>query len=321
MDKYLHYKATDLAQEPSFIQWVKKPASNQKEDWAQWLTNHPNMTEVVNEARLMVQTIVFDQKDIDQEAEDRLWENIDSNTHTINRSRRGIIRLISYGAAAAVVLLLMFTMLTSPYDTTVSTSYAQTKTITLPDGSSVALNADSELEYDSDSWDKNRLLTLKGEGFFKVEKGSSFKVKTALGDVTVLGTSFNVFAREEDLFVQCETGKVSVKNRNEETILVANESVEIHNGIHSAKIVISDQGKRSQWQSGLFSFSNIELRQVVLELERQLDLNIKVDKKALSLSYTGSFNIANGEDALSEVFWPLNLTFTKEGRTVIVNQQ
>ncbi len=47
------------------------------------------------------------------------------------------------------------------------------------------------------------------EGFFKVQKGNKFIVHTPAGDVEVMGTSFNVFAREEASKVSCVTGKLS----------------------------------------------------------------------------------------------------------------
>lgn len=321
MDKYLHYKALDLAQEPSFIQWVKGKESKNSEDWSNWLTQHPNMAGVVEEARRIVNSVVFKQEEIDSKIKDRLWNNINDQTNTNAQPKTSIIRLLAYGAAAAVAVFLVFTTVMSPYDTTVETSYAKTEFVDLPDGSSVAINADSKLSYDAGSWDKDRTLTLEGEAYFEVEKGSQFKVKTEAGEVAVLGTSFNVFAREDLLFVQCETGKVRVTNDEAETILIANETVKIEEGRHGAKSSLEAEGRRSQWQSGLFSYKNTTLGTVVNELERQFDVEIKIDQSLLDQEYTGSFKIANGADAMSEVFWPLNLEFKQEGNIVNVTKQ
>jgi transmembrane sensor len=52
------------------------------------------------------------------------------------------------------------------------TAPAELETISLPDGSKATLNAASSLE-----WDSYRELSLKGEAFFEVAKGSTFKVK------------------------------------------------------------------------------------------------------------------------------------------------
>ena len=55
---------------------------------------------------------------------------------------------------------------------------SQKQEISLPDNSQVSLNALSSVTYNESSWDENRELTLNGEAFFKVEKGSTFEVKT-----------------------------------------------------------------------------------------------------------------------------------------------
>jgi transmembrane sensor len=44
----------------------------------------------------------------------------------------------------------------------------------------------------SDDWSKERTLSLEGEAFFEVQKGSKFSVVTSDGIVEVLGTSFDV---------------------------------------------------------------------------------------------------------------------------------
>lgn len=321
MDKYLHYKAIDFAQEDSFIKWVKGEAVDKAEEWSSWVAQHQDMAPIIDEAKQIVNTVVFQQEEVDGKVKDRIWQNINNQTEAKVRSRTSIVRLLAYGAAAAVALLMVFTTVMSPYDTTIKTSFANTEFIDLPDGSSVAINADSKISYDVGSWEKDRTLTLEGEAYFEVEKGSLFKVKTDLGEVTVLGTSFNVFAREGKLFVQCETGKVRVTSNQAETILTASETVKIEEGRHGAKSSLDAEGQRSQWQLGLFSYKNTTLSIVVKELERQFDMKIKIDKNLLDQEYTGSFKIANGSDALSEVFWPLNLEYKQEGNVVSVTKK
>ena len=67
---------------------------------------------------------------------------------------------------------------TTTLDTKISTEYAQKTTIELPDASSVSLNAKTYLAFNKKDWKHEREVELYGEAFFKVAKGSSFKVKT-----------------------------------------------------------------------------------------------------------------------------------------------
>ena len=95
--------------------------------------------------------------------------------------------------------------------TTISVKTDQhSQSIALPDGSVVLLNSNSELVYDKDFDD--RLVTMQGEAFFKVQKSDvPFVVQTSNGKITVLGTSFNVKEDKEQLEVEVETGSVEVK--------------------------------------------------------------------------------------------------------------
>ena len=66
--------------------------------------------------------------------------------------------------------------------------------ITLPDGTSVWLNADSKLTYTSDFGRGSRDVSLTGEGFFDVRQhlSSVFTVNTRDMNIRALGTQFNV---------------------------------------------------------------------------------------------------------------------------------
>ncbi|WP_430810624.1 MULTISPECIES: FecR domain-containing protein [unclassified Carboxylicivirga] len=82
--------------------------------------------------------------------------------------------------------------------------------VKLSDGSQVVLNQHSVLQYEIN--DEHRDVTLQGDAFFKVNKtGIPFKVHTAHGSVTVLGTSFAVATTEESLAVEVDEGEVEVE--------------------------------------------------------------------------------------------------------------
>ena len=80
--------------------------------------------------------------------------------------------------------------------TIVQTLASQNETFELPDASTVTLNATSTIKFDEDKWSDKRELSLKGEAYFKVAKGSKFDVKTSNGIVSVLGTQFTVKQRD-----------------------------------------------------------------------------------------------------------------------------
>ncbi|MCF6357309.1 MAG: FecR domain-containing protein [Draconibacterium sp.] len=192
--------------------------------------------------------------------------------------------------------------------------------MTLPDGSVVEVNADSRLSYNKESWNENRVVNLEGEAFFSVEKGSNFRVKTNDGIVEVLGTSFNVYSRNDRLKVHCETGKVSVSSDGKETTLTPHQSVDVVNQKHNFKENVVESENRSTWRKGIFMYNRASLVDVIAELERQFDIKIIMDKSFGNPNYTGSFQKSNIETALTEVFYPLDLKFSIKGKDVTITK-
>ncbi|MFK7757171.1 MAG: FecR family protein [Flavobacteriales bacterium] len=122
----------------------------------------------------------------------------------------GFKRAIPFIAAASVAILVMLVFPNKQMSTIeYATSSKEFKSVILEDGTQVQLSPNSEIAVDYST--SYRTVELKGEGFFEVQKGVPFTVITEQGEVTVLGTSFNVNSRKELLDVKCFTGSVNVK--------------------------------------------------------------------------------------------------------------
>jgi transmembrane sensor len=84
--------------------------------------------------------------------------------------------------------------------------------ITLPDGSRIFLNRNTELAYRSNFGKPGRSVTLSGEAFFEIAKDSTkpFIIDAGKASVKVIGTSFNVLTKNRDSAVEVfvKTGKV-----------------------------------------------------------------------------------------------------------------
>lgn len=185
----------------------------------------------------------------------------------------------------------------------------------LPDLSRVNLNAHSALSYEA-TW--NRTITLSGEAFFEVTKGSVFNVKTNLGEVQVLGTSFNVLARDSIFEVACKTGKVKVsipeKNLIQELTpgmkLAATMDTVFRNELTPEEI--------GNWTTGEFYFNNRPIREVFDEVERQY--KTKIDLNGMdSLHFTGYFfTTSDLKGTLDIICLPLGLDFEKSDKGYLI---
>lgn len=126
--------------------------------------------------------------------------------------------LIQWASAAVFLLLLgifSWLWLRTEEQIVVQTSFAEQKTIQLPDHSIVKLNANSSLRYPK-SWKstKTRQVWLQGEAYFEVEKKpqtqQKFQVITKDLTIEVLGTIFNVNARTTATKVFLEEGQINL---------------------------------------------------------------------------------------------------------------
>jgi ferric-dicitrate binding protein FerR (iron transport regulator) len=194
--------------------------------------------------------------------------------------------------AAAVIIIVSSLGFMRFYTTTVYAVNGAHLAYTLPDNSTIRLNAGSNISYAPYWWLFKRSLSLEGEAFFEVEKGSKFVVNSALGYTEVLGTSFNIYARDTVYQVFCKTGKVGVHATCSEQsiILNPNEKVVLRNKLLTKEI--EADGKASMgWINDQFYFNNVNLVRVLEELERQYAVKIDFDRKLIGENnyYTGLF--------------------------------
>jgi ferric-dicitrate binding protein FerR (iron transport regulator) len=145
--------------------------------------------------------------------------------------------------------------------------------VRLQDGTEVWINAASELEFPVTFAADQRVVRLKGEGFFKVSPSDRpFIVETREVATRVLGTSFNVHAYEEDeqVAVTLLEGKVEVNVGSMERSLQLLPGMEAiwtrATGALTGRTVHAENA--ISWRNGLFIFTGEELGHVMQTLSR-----------------------------------------------------
>jgi transmembrane sensor len=218
--------------------------------------------------------------------------------------------------AAILVIGLSLFYYISGLDTNIQTSLAEQQLITLPDASTVTLNANSELRYNKRQWSDSREIHLSGEAYFRVAKGATFEVKTVHGTVEVLGTQFNVKERKSYFEVTCFEGVVAVTHNNETRKLHKGDSFLMVDNEH----LISGKNLRTQpfWLDGESSFNGIPLHHVLNELQNHYNISIEAQAVDTSRRFTGSFTHKDLNLALQSILIPLNIEYTVSENTVIL---
>ncbi|MDG1402542.1 FecR family protein [Polaribacter sp.] len=197
----------------------------------------------------------------------------------------------------------------------VSTLIGETTVLNLPDNSKVTINASSSVQIKRFNWNRN--IILKGEAYFEVEKGKKFVVATKDASVKVLGTKFNVIARDNYFETICYEGRVLVSYKNSKKVLHAGDKFLV---IDSKIIETSNTKKNlSKWNGNKSSFKNIAIKHVLKEFERHYNVKIKanfnVDEK-----FTGSFIHDNENVALKSITLPFNLKIEKINNSITLSK-
>ncbi|SHM46865.1 FecR family protein [Chitinophaga jiangningensis] len=159
---------------------------------------------------------------------------------------------------------------------TLSTPRGRQFKLELPDGTKVWLNAASSLQYPT-AFGDTRQVTLTGEAYFEVAQQAQhpFEVIVNNEKITVLGTSFNVKAYNDEAYVKTTLlqGSILVKPQQQPpTLLKPGEQATLSNNqLHIRKV---DTKEDVAWMSDLFYFSDTDISAVAHQLERWYDIEI-----------------------------------------------
>lgn len=203
-----------------------------------------------------------------------------------------IIRLSLSAAASVAVLITLYLFLPKKKEQenliTYETLYGETKNILLPDSSTVLMNANSRIVWDSEWKGKGtRRVSLYGEGFFAVKKvrGSNFVVESGGVKVNVLGTVFNVRSRRGAVDIFLESGKVNLElsEAKPRTVpMIPGNSVHYNKEKKDLVMVQSSTLTRSaSWVDGMLVFENESLANILSRFEELYGKKFQIKNQAL----------------------------------------
>ncbi|KFF02669.1 FecR family protein [Flavobacterium reichenbachii] len=237
------------------------------------------------------------------EIEERMWKNI--RTATIDRYK------ILYNWTAAACVLFLFSITGYHFynnvnsDNAVITSTAtfnkDIRLLTLPDGTRVWLNQNSEIHYPSNFQENERTVTLKGEAFFEVKRDTSrpFIISSGTIKTTVLGTSFNVKAYDDKQpEVNVRTGKVKVETAENAVFLERG-----YKAVYASKTSMVNKEKTDvyepDWKKVLIYADGLTLEEVLnqLKIDHQFEVTY-LEKDLKNLKIQGTLDTRQGFDEM-----------------------
>lgn len=199
-----------------------------------------------------------------------------------------------------------------------------TYTFSLPDGTSVVLNAESRLKFPTVFGDAERRIALSGEAYFEVARDEAhpFFVEFSTGSVQVLGTQFNMSAYDGTLaFAVLVSGKVRVASGEEAVDLQPGQLCELH--AEGLTVGRADLMSVLAWKNGEFVFKEASWKQVMDELARWYDADIRYNASEMEGVKLHIYmeRTATLPEALEIIARMVDISYSVEGRKVIIKRR
>ncbi len=203
--------------------------------------------------------------------------------------------------------------------------YGKKMQVTLPDSTTVYLNAGSTFKYPIRFNGNRRHVVLDGEGFFDVMQAPEqpFVVETSHVQVKVLGTRFNIQSRDGGRSsLTVETGRVqfTASGCRDTLILGANERG-TYDGKNMEHSTVNSHNYTA-WKTGEIIFNSIPLADALADLERWYDVRIRLQAPGLAAHRIKASFASNASlsSVLHDLAFSMNINYTIKNKEVILYQ-
>jgi len=273
--------------------------------------------------------------------------------------------LLLLAAASLIIGVLYFTLINKNKnepvvtiikntDNEVTTKQGARTKILLPDGTSVWLNGNSKLLYNTQKYGEIiREVTLTGEGYFDVVKNANkpFIIHTVAMDIKVLGTAFNIKSYPAEKISEASLIRGSIEvtlthKKNEIVTLKPNEKITVSNIIETVPankdtimatkknvvptiqtVIVAplkldkkeNTFKEIAWTENKLMFKNERLESIALILTRWFGQEVIIkNDKLKDLQFTGNFHEENIIQVLQALQFSYNFNYKNENNLIII---
>jgi transmembrane sensor len=316
---YTLFSAKEFAVDEFFQSWVYNPTDHTNSFWQAWVEDHPHKADDLEEARAILLQLKFTQHILSREDISALWSEIKKGKNASRPQKSVALRTFWYGAAAAMVIgIASFFWMDEEKEISYKTAFGETKTITLPDSSTVILNSNSTLTLGSD-WLSNgtREVRLDGEAFFSVIhkiNNQPFFVRTGQDlAIEVLGTTFNVYHRQGTKVV-LNSGSIQLSlpsiQPNEKVSMKPGDLVEYDKKKYTKRTV--DPKLYTSWTQRNLVLNHTSLRELIQMMKDNYGVEVEVKDSLLDETISGSMPVTNADNLLEQIAISFRLKLRKD---------
>jgi ferric-dicitrate binding protein FerR (iron transport regulator) len=267
-------------------------------------------------------------------SKERIWDTVSPQLRP--RRHRTVVRRLVAAAAAAAVLAAVWTSWQLVHPAAALQQFSSApggkSRVTLPDGSIVWLNRNTQLHYEKNSFGKQyREITLTGEAFFDIAKseGIPFIIHAGKVNIRVLGTAFNVKAYVGDsaVFTTLVRGKIAVSFREKTVVMQPEEQLTVPVSRQAAVFQQKHLEKDSSgqlpeisWLNNKLVFDNNTFDELAAKMSRWYGVTFYFESAGLQqLRFSGIIDTESIDDALKMLQLSRPFNFRINGNEVHIS--
>ncbi len=265
------------------------------------------------------------------------------------RSITSVNRLVLFGALASSIAAVLIAVATYKsvsdymrlYTATYETQRGEVNTVSLPDGSVIQLNTNSQVTVDFESQERTVYL-VRGEASFQVvpDLERPFSVKAGVGAITAVGTAFSVHLQDNLVDVTVSEGRVALATQyldsevavgnlgTRRQVMSLRPLLELTSGqtaLFGYKIEKLEHleepsmTRKLSWREGQLSYVGEPLSKVLADIRRYTGASIEMEGQTLSEKrVTGSLHIASVSQMLEALQLMSNVKVQRSGDKYVI---
>ncbi|SHK94586.1 FecR family protein [Chitinophaga jiangningensis] len=324
---YQSYTKEEFLEDAFFTEWVRSAQPDAAAFWEAWEAEGHANAAVMREARTVLEGI-FSLERIKSPAAAKaaVWAGIQAGMEKQPDSvSTPLYRRFWYAAAAVILPVAIFGgyYLFSNREKRYSTGNGEHLVVTLPDSSTVTMNANTTITYRRWSQEK-REVWLSGEAVFEVKPSvktlaAPFTVHAGEVDVDVLGTVFNIKNRRNKAEIFLQSGKVRVTGLQKHNSVVLMPDQKANYSSDTLQVVTSSAGntKPMAWREYKMELTNTSVKDIIETLQDQYGYTIVLqDSSIANTPIEGTLRLQNINSVLFELSNILNVTIEKHNDTL-----
>ena len=196
------------------------------------------------------------------------------------------------------------------------TTTAETRSLSLDDGSQIVMGAESAVARDF-SGDRREVALLRGTAWFEVARDETRPFIVTVGDmtITVTGTAFDVAMTDRTIAVALAHGSVDIKRLGKTPVqktLKPGQHLAIDRTDGTVLITDADLALMGSWRNGQLIVHGARLSDVVDTVDRYYPGTITLIGRSIAdHRVTGVFDLENPQKALRSLVSPYGVSVRK----------